>query len=606
MILKNNKLYLFSAIFASCFLLSFQAEQDSVYVRLNRIKALENTGYYSQALNKYKNMHKQHPKNGRIFVYYKNLCLKTGQYGTAEKLIRERLVFFPDDISLRSSLASVLYKKGEHQKAFDVWNSIIDRASRSIYTYQIVAGSMIRERLFDKAVEVFEKAKKKTGRPDIFSLSIADLYISQLSFSKAGKELSLLLVSYPDFLPFVQSRIDRIPSVSSALNPLIKQSEKAAGKHPENGALKKYLVSLYIKAGLYDKAVKTEWMIAKTEKQGGVKMLYSLAQKLYSREEYKRAFSLLTDIEKRFPDSHEMIKIIFLEAKCLEAAKENEKSALKYNKIANKFPKSVYASVSLLRKGKILMEKLNDPQKAKEAFNRLIVYYPRSRETADARLYLGECELSLGNFKKAEEAFKKLRKKYLKYDKLWVRCTYLLGRTLFFQGHAKESLKILKEFTTKPISPDGLQNPRLNDGLELYIFLSENYKKNPEQTAVLSRAEFLNFKREYSKAVSSLDSLISSWPENKVTARGMILKSDILFKQGKIKPAVKTLSLLRKRFSGTGFDEKAAEKTGAFLEKSGKTEAAVKQYEDFLETFPYSLLAGNVRERLRELKEKLR
>ena len=39
---------------------------------------------------------------------------------------------------------------------------------------------------------------------------------------------------------------------------------------------------------------------------------------------------------------------------------------------------------------------------------------------------------------------------------------------------------------------------------------------------------------------------------------------------------------------------------------SGKTEAAIKQYEDFLENFPFSLLAGKVRERLRGLKESLR
>jgi len=601
MILRN-RLCLLSVLLASCFVLSFQTARDSISGRLREIKVLEKNGEYSEALQKYKALFEQYPKNGRVFTLYKNLCLKTGKYNRAEEIIRKRLMLFPDDASLKASLASTLYKKGEHEKAFDMWDKILDEGS-GVYVFQIVASSMIQERLLDRAIEVYEKGKRNTGRPEVFYLSIADLYISQLSFSKAGKELSNLLVSYPDFLPFVQSRIDRIPSAASAVNPLIKQGEKAAEKHQKNTALKKYLISLYIKAGLFDKAVKTEWTIVEVEKKNRENRLYSLAQKLFSKEEYKRVISLIHDIEKKFPDSPYMIKLLFLEAKSLEAYKDYNNASLKYRSIAEMFPKSIYASVSLLREGRILMEKLNNPAKAKEVFNKIVNSYPSSNEAPEARFYLGECELSLGNFKKAEDVFEKLRKKNLNYDKLWVKCTSLLGRSLFFNGETERSLKVLKELTVKEISPDGLQDPELNDGLDLYIFLSENNKKNPEQTALLGHAKFFNFTGQYEKALSSLDSLISLWPENSVTGYGMLLKSKILFNRGKVKSAVKTLSLLRERFSGSRFDEKAAERIGFFYEKSGKIDAAVKQYENFLETFPSSLLAGEVRERLRELKE---
>ena len=596
------------SIFLLLFLWSFSAvfaQSARVYVNkeLSRIREVERSGNAEQALKSCRALYEKYPKNSALFNYYKNLCFRTENYPEAVRVIRKRLEFYPDDEILQCYLASALYKSGAKKDAFSLWNKIIRQSGKETYIYQIVANSMAQERLYSKAASVLIKGKERTNKPGILSLSLIDLYLSNLDYKSAAKEMCELLLIRPGHYNFIKSRLKRLPASSGVVFPMIKQINKYSEKNQENIPIKKLLSLLYIKAELYKKAVKIEQDIYSLERKKSISRFVNLAETLINKQQYRLAADLLNSIKDKSVKERDKTGILYLKAVCYEKSGQYKEAAEAYKSIADDRQKTPEAAHALLKCGIILSDNLKNQSEALSVFKRVYEDYKGTKEAEQSLFLIGRCELIQGNIKSAKEHFEKQKKQSPEKNELWVKSVVLLGKTLYFTGKPEQSYKILKELTSQGISDKGLQSPELNDGLDLYMLLMENLKKNRDQLIMSGRAEYLKFSGKDNSAIAVIDSLQALYPASTLTARALIIKSSILFSEGQTGKAILVLKQVQNKFKGSDFAEKALERQGYFLQKDHKLKEAVIIYEEFLEKYPQSLLAGEIRNRLRLIRE---
>ena len=144
------------------------------------------------------------------------------------------------------------------------------------------------------------------------------------------------------------------------------------------------------------------------------------------------------------------------------------------------------------------------------------------------------------------------------------------------------------------------ENPDLNDGLKLQLFIQE-YNHSPEALALLARAEFWERQHQYNQALSVLDSLLAEPSKTPLLAEALYRKGMIEIQLQRFKQSTAAFDTLLSRFPSSLLADKALERTGWIFEKSGNTKMAIQRYEALLVTYPQSLMADMIRSRIRHI-----
>lgn len=113
--------------------------------------------------------------------------------------------------------------------------------------------------------------------------------------------------------------------------------------------------------------------------------LYAAAELLMFQNRFAEAFLKLDTLRQGFPENTLQDDILYLEAQIYEKKRDYIKAAGLYQQVAEKFKEDIRADNSLYALAMLYEEKLNDPEKAKELYEKVFLDYSGSVFAVEAR-----------------------------------------------------------------------------------------------------------------------------------------------------------------------------------------------------------------------------
>lgn len=113
--------------------------------------------------------------------------------------------------------------------------------------------------------------------------------------------------------------------------------------------------------------------------------LYAAAELLMFQNRFAEAFLKLDTLRQGFPENTLQDDILYLEAQIYEKKRDYVKAAGLYQQVVEKFKEDIRADNSLYALAVLYEEKLNDPEKAKELYEKVFLDYSGSVFAVEAR-----------------------------------------------------------------------------------------------------------------------------------------------------------------------------------------------------------------------------
>lgn len=113
--------------------------------------------------------------------------------------------------------------------------------------------------------------------------------------------------------------------------------------------------------------------------------LYADAELLIYRNKVKEGMAILSEIEKRFPNHSLQDEILYARAKAAIRGNQTDTAIYYLDQLLSKFPYDILADNALFMKAQLYEFQKNDPQKAMELYENLLLKYPASLYVVEAR-----------------------------------------------------------------------------------------------------------------------------------------------------------------------------------------------------------------------------
>jgi tetratricopeptide (TPR) repeat protein len=113
--------------------------------------------------------------------------------------------------------------------------------------------------------------------------------------------------------------------------------------------------------------------------------LYSGAELLMFQNRFDEAFKKLDTLQTKFPDHSLQDDIVYLEAQIYEKKRDYETAAKRYETVVEKYKEDIRADNALYALAQLYETKLNDPEKAKNLYEKIFVDYSGSVFAVEAR-----------------------------------------------------------------------------------------------------------------------------------------------------------------------------------------------------------------------------
>ncbi|MGA8263324.1 MAG: tetratricopeptide repeat protein, partial [Ignavibacteriaceae bacterium] len=256
-------------------------------------------GQYDKAEQIFEELYKTQTANYQIFEGLNDSYVQLKKYDLSIILIESRLKTNPQDINLYGLLGSTYYLMGDDKKAFEVWDSSLDKVPNNETAYRILANYAIERRAFDKAIEYLKRGKAEAKTNNYFSYDLANLYSLTMQYKNAAEEYCSILDNSPAQLNSIQSRILSFINKPGAL----EQTIEAVKSYQSNKIEFKFLLAtLYKEAKEYNKAFNLYEQIESVQDQQGY-LLLNFANYLTEEKQFSKATQVYDEILSRFPNS---------------------------------------------------------------------------------------------------------------------------------------------------------------------------------------------------------------------------------------------------------------------------------------------------------------
>lgn len=610
------------------FTLYSQTQQDN-HTLLRLAQQYERGGDYRSASEVYERLYTREPQNFTYFDGYRRMLMQLREYDRAISMTEERLQQNPRDVNLLSTLGGMYYQAEEREKAFDIWENILDIDSRNIVSYQQVASRMIENRLLDQAIEVYKQGRENIGQAYLFANDLAFLYASTMNYRGATREYLLILEHTPQQLSFIQSRMSMYVLRNDGLEQAIEVAERKARQHRDMVQFQRLLAWLYRESKDFQKAYEVYHHIDQSQNARGAE-LYSFAQTAFREREYRIASQVYNDILELYPEFERTPQVRFGYARCLEEislaadslykaiypvsppAGEERISEMRtsydrvieaYRSIVRDYGGSQVGGQALFRIGLIQYHWYFDLDGALETLHQVVRLYSRGDIYMDARAAIGEIYIVRGSLDNALVHYTALLEAQHVSEEYKDLAALRRAEIAFYRGEFDDALEELTELAHKSNSSYA------NNAIELQTFIIENREPAirgvPSDDALTMYAGAMLQKRQqrYSEAAATLEFIADEYPKALLVDDALLAMGDLLFSMQRFDTAMsayrKVHALEERSIVGDRALMRIAE---IFQHGIGDREKAIEAYEDLIIEYPRSMFAIEARKRIRLLR----
>jgi tetratricopeptide (TPR) repeat protein len=601
----------------TCVASSVLAQDPGTKLRL--AQSYEQAGDHEQAVRLYQDLHRLDPGNIVFFEGMRRTLLQLKRYDEAAVLIRERLASSPTDVSLRAQLGSVYYRAGNDTLATEEWEKAIAVGPANQTVYRTVAAVLIENRLLERAIDLYRRARVACGDPNLFTADLASLLSTMMDYAGATGEYLELLRQNPAQLGFVQGRMASFTDKEAARSTATGIIRERL-RHQEDLQLERLLGWLEGEGKRYDEALEVYRRIDELSNARGGE-LYAFAERVFKDGNYEvaaRAYreaigvpvsaermpyarygyaSALKGLGARPDSSRTPVGMAVVPVP--ESQGGLTRAIDEFNGIIRDYPRSEFSARSWYQIGLIRFERLFDLDAALTAFEqaeREIPSVPLLRY--DIGLRIGTVLLARGDTSKAAQRFHAVADAPDALPDQQDEGTFRLAEVAYFGGEFDSAMQLLNSLALN------LKADYANDALQLMAFLQENTTAAPAALAAYARADFIARQRRNGEAIPLFLGVIKDYPQALLVDDALMKVGMLQAQAGRYADALASYERLLTDFNESSIALDRAQFNAAEILQFGLHDQAkaIAAYERLLASYPGSLLVTIARKRIRDLR----
>lgn len=546
------------------------------------------------------------------FIYYFRCLIETKDYKTAEKITKRHIKHSDSNAHLYVKLGLVYKLMGNPDKEKDQYDKAVKEVIPEQSTIFALAHAFEEVELYDYAIEVYKKGRKKTPETYPYYYEIADLY-------KKKGDLKAMVNEYLNAIDFRESELFTAQNnLQQSLgyddkngglnNPILKEElQKRIQQNPDKTVFSEFLIFLLNQQKDFQGSFVQSKALDKRQKGDGTRIM-ELAKLCISNENYEVADKCYQYVMSKGKDNpyYDLAHIEKLNANYLQltgqanpntidisALHANMEAAIKEYSISNlTFP--------LIKKSALLKAYyLNKPQEAIQSLEDVITQYTFDKNMlAEIKLDLGDMNLLIGNIWDASLLYSQVEKDF-KYETVGQGAKFRNAKLSYYASDfkwAKAQCDVLKGATTKTIA---------NDALDLSLVITDaiGVDTNAAPLSMFASAELLILQHQYDKAIARLDSINLIFSEHTLGDDIYFKKAEIYKQTNRYVDAVKMYENILEFFPTELYGDDALFKEAELYERYLNDKEKAKQlYQDMLVKYPGSIYVVDGRKRYRDLR----
>jgi len=552
-----------------------------------------------------------YPANPNVwFGYYFQSLMGIKDYDRAEKIAKKQIKNNKNDVSFYVYLGLVYNYTNEKKKE----NEAYEKAIKELYPVQPflsnLAQAFIDAKLYDRAVEVYNKGRKET--PDYpYFYERADVF-------KAKGDLVAMVNEYLDAIDFRDSELFTAQSNlqnslgyddenSGLKNPILKQElQKRIQSKPDKIVFAEFLVFILKQQKDFDGAFVHSKAIDKRNKEQGIR-IYDLAKICVANKAWEtalRCYQYLIDKSNCPYSEAASIEVLGVEYELVvekTAPTQQELIAIeqKLEAASNKHKGTYMQTFVVKNLATLKAYYLNKPFEAIDLLEE-VIQSPSIKpiDKADYKILQGDIYLIAGQIWDASLLYSQVEKDF-KYEAIGHEAKFKNAKLSFYAGDfkwAKTQCDVLKGATTKLIA---------NDALDLSLIITDaiGVDTNEVPLQLFSSAELMIVQHRYTEAIQRLDSINLLFTNN-------TLGDDIYYKKAALFQKTMNFAEVEKMYKNIIefyptdlYGDDAQFKLAELYEfKLKDTTKAKEAYEAVITQYPGSIYVVEARKRYRELR----
>lgn len=283
-----HKKYLLILVLLGFLPLLAKAQLDDDYFSADQLLRQQE---YEQAYQKFYQLHQAHPSSF-IFLEKSVECLiNLKEYKKAVSITEKALDKGHFQVQGKIKLGEIYHYAGDSTKAASAWKQVLKKYRGNAQIYLQVARTMADCRLYNRAIDVYEKALKGASNSNIIISELAETYMQAGKYEKAIKSYLQLVKNSPQRMTFVQRRLMRFQDddiYDVAILEISDFLDKLSSGHPSYHNLQQLEVWLLMERHLYKRALVTAKNY-EAQSSNITYILYNLGPKLVAEQQFELA-----------------------------------------------------------------------------------------------------------------------------------------------------------------------------------------------------------------------------------------------------------------------------------------------------------------------------
>lgn len=602
-----------------------KAQQGDALARFRLAQSYEQEGSWERALPVYESLYQSDPNNILYFDGLRRSYTQLKQYDKAKKLVRDRLLHFPNDQQLLSILGSLHYLSGEEVQADSLWRLVIQSDPKNIGLYRLVAQQMLENRLFDRAIQLYLRARAETGQERAFAEELSWLYGSFQQYALATKELIAMLRANPAQLVSIQSRFAAFISREGGAREAIAVVKEEVQRSPRDIPLRMLLAWLHMEQKDYDAAL-AEYRIIDSQRNAAGQDLFSFAQRALQEKAYRAAAAAFREVVNEYPTKERLPFARYGFARAIEELSAERDSTgagvsgiltsaeipenigrisetrpsfqaalALYDALVREYPRTDFAAQAYLRIGFIRRNRFFDLDGALEAFEQVRRSTPSPHLVFDATLQIGEVLTAKNDLPGARREYEALAT--VTMTELRDRALLKLAELDYFEAKFDSSLAKLQTLATN------VATDLANDALQLQYFIQENKSTFPAALKAFAEADLLVRQNKHSEALQRFKEIIQLYPLALLVDDAVMRTGELSLKLKQVDEALAAFKKVAQEMPTSIYRDFAQFRIAEVYENVlMDKQKAIETYELVLSHYPNSMYAQEARKRVRLLR----
>jgi tetratricopeptide (TPR) repeat protein len=286
---------------------------QSINYELNIVRDMQRFGQFETALRYLDALKDKHGENPAIISLYKSIYLDAKMYAELEDLLRREISKSPNNAINLAELGNVRFLRDDPDGADSLWSLALQKSEKNQAVYIYVANYKLRYGDYEGAAETYLLGRDKFGIPNMFADELANIYESQRNYPAAVNEYLNMLITTPDRLPVVSSKILGVIEDTEDVDAIINAVKDKIEKNKDSEVLYEMLGDIYIKTGRMKLALETYRILGKGKNDDG-ESLYKFAERCIDFEAYDTAIEAVDEYLSKSKNQRQKDSALFIKA----------------------------------------------------------------------------------------------------------------------------------------------------------------------------------------------------------------------------------------------------------------------------------------------------